>query len=326
MVAKPKILCARIPAWVSDHAALWTLLGWLLACQVCAAQSPLHFPNGKYFSALEMETDADLGREAAQFEQWEGILNGVPSSADAGGLDPGGPAVPFEQWAGGAGGQADAVGTQRFFGWMPVFNFHHSTTAGRHVGRGLPLEGTSWKNRPYHVDWFLGSLLGDQMIDGRVDQDNELIAGLRLGWDFDHFWGLEWRFGWSDPNVRLVGTEATPQNGSIFLSDVDLLYYPWGDSRMRPYGLLGLGFARYEFTDDRTIRYNATLVTLPFGGGLQIQQRPWLAWRFEILDNMAFGADGLSTQHNVSLTAGMEFRLGARAESYWPWRSSRRIW
>jgi hypothetical protein len=112
--------------------------------------------------------------------------------------------------------------------------FRHSSTHSRHVGRGIPLESTSWKNRPYHADWFLGSFLGDDLIEGRVSQDNELIGGVRLGWDFDYYWGLEWRFGWSDPNIQAAGVNTATRNGSIFLSDIDLVYYPWGDSKLRP--------------------------------------------------------------------------------------------
>ena len=51
-----------------------------------------------------------------------------------------------------------------------------------------------------------------------------------------------------------------------------------------------------------------------------------LAWRLELVDNLAFGADGVDTMNNVAFTAGMDLRLGARPSSYWPWRSSRRIW
>jgi hypothetical protein len=70
----------------------------------------------------------------------------------------------------------------------------------------------------------------------------------------------------------------------------------------------------------------ATLLTMPMGVGLQFPQTHWLAWRLEVLDNLAFGADGVDTMNNFTFTAGMEFRMGARPNSYWPWRSSRTIW
>ena len=90
--------------------------------------------------------------------------------------------------------------------------------------------------------------------------------------------------------------------------------------------MIGTGFARYEFIDDVALNHNTTLVTLPVGGGIQFQHWNWLAWRLEVLDNISLGADGLDTQQSISLTAEMELRFGARPESYWPWRSSRRVW
>jgi len=212
------------------------------------------------------------------------------------------------------------------FDWVRHLGFRHSSTHGQHIGRGLPLEGTSWKNRPYHVDWFSGPLLGDDLIDNRVAQDNDLFGGLRIGWDFDYYWGLEARFGWSNPNVQFDQPQAVAENGSYFVSDIDFVYYPWGDSKIRPYMLLGAGLARIDFVDEANVNFNTTLLTVPFGGGVQFRQWPWLIWRLEVLDNLSLGADGVDTMHNVSLTAGMEFRFGAHPASYWPWRSSRSIW
>lgn len=212
------------------------------------------------------------------------------------------------------------------FDWVRHMGFRHSSTHGRHVGRGLPLEGSSWMNRPYHIDWFSGPLLGDDLVDNQVAQDNELFGGLRVGIDIDYYWGLEARFGWANPNVQFTEPQPVADNGSYFVSDVDLVYYPWGDSKVRPYMLLGAGLARIDFVDSANVNFNTTLFTMPFGGGIQFRQTPSLIWRFEVLDNLSYGADGVDTMHNVSLTAGMEIRLGARPKSYWPWRSGRHFW
>jgi len=207
--------------------------------------------------------------------------------------------------------------------WRPFdsvrsLGFRHSSTHGRHVGRGNPLQGTSWLNRPYHVDWFVGPLLGDQLIHGRVNQENVLFGGVRIGWDFDHYWGVEWRYGRADPNAQFATPLAVPNDVSYSVSDIDLIYYPWGDSKVRPYSLLGLGAAQIDFVDDAGIKHDATLATIPFGMGVQFRQWSWMLWRIEILDNLSFGDGGLATMHNVSLSAGMEVRLGARPASYWP--------
>ena len=90
----------------------------------------------------------------------------------------------------------------RPFDWVRHFGFRHSSTHGRSVGRGIPLKGSSWLNRPFHVDWFLGPLLGDDLVKNQVSQKNVGLGGIRIGWDFDYYWGLEWRFGWADPDVQ----------------------------------------------------------------------------------------------------------------------------
>jgi len=212
------------------------------------------------------------------------------------------------------------------FDWIRYLGFRHSSTHGRHVGRGIPLEGTSWQNRPYHVDWFIGPLLGDDLIDNRVNQENVLMGGVRIGWDFDYYWGIEWRYARADPNAQFDTPQPSPNEVSYSLSDIDLIYYPWGDSKVRPYVLLGIGAAQIDFTDDAGINHDATLATVPMGVGIRFHQASWLLWRLEVLNNLSFGDDGLSTMNNISITAGMELRLGARPASYWPWRTSRRIW
>lgn len=185
---------------------------------------------------------------------------------------------------------------------------------------------TSWLNRPYHADWFVGALFGEELISGRVRQGNDLFGGYRLGWDMDHYWGSEVRLGWSAP--ELVGPQNQPlgRTGDAFVGDINLLYYPWGDARWRPYLLVGVGVANFSFVDEAGIHYDTTLMGLPLGGGIKYALRQWLALRAELLDNMAFGNHGIKTQHNVSLTLGVEVHWGAITRSYWPWNPGRHVW
>jgi len=281
---------------------LWAIMFCANAAQ--AQKRPSVFDDEvfqKPFAESSLEECEACNSDAAAFDTWESVVED-----DA--------AMHWDQPA------------IKPFDWFRHFGFRHSSTHGRHIGLGIPLEKTSWKNRPYHIDWFTGTLLGDNLISKRVAQDNELFGGLRIGWDFDHYWGIETRFGWSDPNIQTAQAQTSGENGSYFVSDIDILYYPWGDSKIRPYILLGVGMAQFRFIDDVGVSVNNTLVTTPFGLGIQFQQWSWLAWRFELLNNIAYGADGMDTVDNISLTAGMEFRFGARPASYWPWQSSRRIW
>jgi hypothetical protein len=259
-------------------------------------------------STLEFKEDISsefYSPEAAQFDEWETIVEHEPLTDNT------------VKW------NDPSVKT---IDWLRHFGLRHSSSEGRHIGRGVPLEGSSWLNRPFHVDWFVGTLLGDELLTNRVELDNEVLAGFRIGYDFDYFWGLDWRFGWSHPNTQVEGVDEQATNGSYFISDVDLKYFPWGDTKVRPFWLIGMGMARIRFLDDNNVSQNVTLATLPLGVGVEFPQFPWLAWRLEIIDNLAFGADGVNTLNNFSFTAGMDLRFGAKPNSYWPWRTSRRIW
>lgn len=213
----------------------------------------------------------------------------------------------------------------RPFDWMRKWGFRHSSTEGRFADKSVPLMYSSWLNRPYHVDWFMGPMLSDNPVSGRIDQGNDLFGGLRVGWDFDYYWGTEWRFGWASPDLFVEG-ESNPLEGDYFVSDVSFLYYPWGDTKVRPYLQAGLGVTQLDLLTEDGAPQQATLLGMPLGVGLEFSQNPWLAWRLEVVDNLAFGGDGVDTLNNFVFTAGMNLRLGARPNSYWPWRSSRTVW
>ena len=289
----------------------------LLACLValCAA-SPLSRAQERLSAAddslsldssLSLDEGPDdsqfLSRDAAKFDEWEPLVE-----------------EPAEERL-----TDDCVKPElRPFDWMHHWGLRHSSRDGRFRDKSEPLAYSSWLNRPFHVDWFVGPLLGDDLTEN-TSQSNEIFGGLRAGWDFDYYWGLEWRFGWADPQISTEFSSDSTSAG-YFVSDFDLIYYPWGDTRVRPYFQLGLGVSQVGTILEDGTDLDATLLSMPFGIGLQFPQTRWLAWRLEIVDNLAFGADQIDTMHNVAFTAGMELRFGARPNSYWPWRSSRTIW
>ncbi|BBO31274.1 hypothetical protein [Lacipirellula parvula] len=214
----------------------------------------------------------------------------------------------------------------RPFDYMRHWGFHHSSTEGRFTDKNVPLNFSSWLNRPFHIDWFAGPLLSDSPNKTmHVKQTNALFGGLRFGWDFDYYWGTEWRFAWSDPEIFYEGS-SDRQPGQYWASDVNILYYPWGDTRVRPFFVTGVGISQIGSLHNDGGGLEANLLGTPFGLGIQFQQTPWLVWRAEIMDNLAWGSEGISTTHNVSFTAGMNIRYGARKPSYWPWRTSRSTW
>ncbi|HEY2147202.1 MAG TPA: outer membrane beta-barrel protein [Pirellulales bacterium] len=182
-----------------------------------------------------------------------------------------------------------------------------------------PLVGASWCNEPYHIDWFLGAIRGTEIIRNHVDQNVGVIGGFRLGWDYDIYWGLETRLGFSALEDQ---PETAPLEGSsdkVILWDSSLVYYPWGDSRWRPYISFGLGLCEFRFTDDLDRQIQRNLMELPLGIGMKYRLHDWLSLRAEVTDNLALGSSGLATMNNFSFTTGMEFRFGGAHRSYWPW-------
>lgn len=232
-----------------------------------------------------------------------------------------------EYWA-----EEEAAEEARHGGWLWGLHGEHepwlrtSKNSPRDIGLGEPLKGTSWLNRPNSVSFFTGVLNGDEMIKDRVGQGSALFGGVRVGWDFDHYWGMELRSGWSSPDVEYDPPPPPDRVDGIWLLDASFLYYPWGDSAWRPYTLLGMGMARFDFTDEIGLVHDEYLLGIPIGLGMKYQYHPNLVFRAEFLDNIACGSSGLSTMNNLSFTLGMEVRFGGKPRSYYPWQPAKYIW
>jgi len=198
--------------------------------------------------------------------------------------------------------------------------------SARSTGIGKPLTGTSWRNRPFHIGWLFGGLIGDSLIDGVIDQQDGLIGGYRLGWDFDHYWGTELRYAFAKQDlIDLQGMTALPSGTDNFW-DLNLLYYPWGDAEWRPFASVGLGFANFRFEDANQVLVDDSLLTIPLGVGVKHFYRPWLALRTSLMDNLSIGSRGLGTMHNVSLSFGVEVHFGGPRRTYFPYHGGGMIW
>jgi hypothetical protein len=198
---------------------------------------------------------------------------------------------------------------------------------GRHQDEGEPLVDASWLNRPYFAGFFLGGLEGDTLIAGEIDQSIGFFYGFRLGWDYDTYWGLETRLGFSELGLDFVNEPTiVGLSTDIVIWDTSLVYYPWGDSRWRPYLSLGIGLVDFDFLDADALRQSDAVVGLPLGFGLKYRHSDWVTLRFDFTDNIALGerAD-YETMNNLSLTSGLEFRFGGTRKSYFPWNPSRTL-
>ena len=206
------------------------------------------------------------------------------------------------------------------------FHLRHSHTHGRDVGLGGPMVGTSWRNRPYYVGGELGNLWMTRSVEPSVSDDIDAFGGIFFGCDWDHYWGSELSLHRATPElINSAAPDAEPGD-SLSLCSASLMYYPWGDSWVRPYWRWGIGATTLEYPTDAGPVRDETLWTFPIGMGVKYPVRRWLAARAELTDHWAWGNGGVATQHNISLTLGLEWRFGAHPRSYWPWHPSHHIW
>jgi hypothetical protein len=191
---------------------------------------------------------------------------------------------------------------------------------GRYIGLGDPLSGTSWRNRPFHIGWMFGSLHGDDLTENGIEQNDDKVGGYRLGWDFDHYWGTEARFAFANVGFTDESDLAVQRTAKNHYWDINLLYYPWGDSRWRPFASVGVGWGSFEFVPADGVQIDKTLLTLPVAAGLKYYFKNWMAVRLTATDNCAIGQGSLNTMHNVTLTADVEMHFGGSRPSYFPYR------
>lgn len=213
-----------------------------------------------------------------------------------------------------------------YYSAMSWLNLRHSHTHGRNVGLGGPMVGTSWLNRPYYVGGELGNIWMTRSIEPSVSDDVDAFGGVFLGCDWDHYWGSELSLHWATPELVNSAAPDAEHGDSLTLWSANLMYYPWGDSCFRPYWRWGIGATELEYPTDAGVLRDETLWTFPIGMGIKYPVRRWLAARTEFTDYWAWGNSGVATQHNFSLTVGLEWRFGAHPRSYWPWHPSRHIW
>ncbi len=209
---------------------------------------------------------------------------------------------------------------------MSRLGLRHSYTHSRSVGWGSPLVGTSWLNRPFYVGADIGNLWMTRSVEDSVGRDVDAVGGIFFGRDWDHYWGNELAFHLATTEFVNSNAPDDPVNHSMFIWNYSLMYYPWGDSAIRPYWRWGIGNTRVDFPLDDGTRHGEWLLTFPIGVGVKCPIRPWLAARTELTDYLAFDGSDVPTQNNLTLTVGLEWHFGARPRSYWPWHPSRHIW
>ena len=217
---------------------------------------------------------------------------------------------------------------------------------------GLPGSGQAhetWLRRPFSVGWFAGMVQGTPLIDDWIGMNRGFYGGYRLGWDHDPHWGAETRFAFGAVDLydsqQAIAAEAIAdtlkgipadspwrhrfdvcRDANLFQWDVDLVFYPCGDTLLRPYVMIGLGLTTVSFMDRLSEHNHVAALSVPMGAGVKYLWTDRIALRLDLINDTAFGGKGIMGMNNSALTGGVEIRLGGTQRAYWPWNPSRNYW
>jgi hypothetical protein len=337
---------ARQFDWFIGLPLRWVVLAGAIVCAIVVAspqawaQSGLmrqlgtlrgDVPEYSQWDALTMpQSVADRPLLAAGYET-EDVPYQLQGSPPGNALTPGANGAPLEApWPGGypGGPQFEDEFDGGWCNFIPRGCWpwgERTPDHARHKHIFFPLEGTSWRNRPLSAGWAVGGFWGDDPKDNLVSYDPGIYGAYRVGWDYDHYFGLEARLAQATPGIS-TKTDVPSTTADVTLFDVSMLWYPTGDSRLRPYFLAGLGFQYHNFRDHNYRLTEDAVFSMPLGIGVKWMCSPWLALRMEFTENIAVGSPELDMMHNLSLNGGVEVRFGGTRPSYWPYNSSKYLW
>ena len=155
-----------------------------------------------------------------------------------------------------------------------------------------PVPWANWNAYPLSIGCFAGMVNGGPLIEDWVGTTTGFDGGWRLGWDVNPSWGMEMRMAFGSPQLydsyradqALTALDDAnglapndPQRarfdhraGSLFQWDVNVLYYPWGETRLRPYFLTGMGLTNIAFTGPPGPRLSEHLPLPAVGSGREV--------------------------------------------------------
>jgi hypothetical protein len=171
-------------------------------------------------------------------------------------------------------------------------------------------------------------MFADNPRDGDIEAGNGFVAGLRLGWDLGSYWGMESQVALTTHALTDVQQQETFSDNKIWFWNASTLFYPLGETQIRPFFIAGMGLADMNFNGSQTGRIHETLFTIPFGGGVKYRYNSRLAFRLDVVDTVVLsGSPRLDDMHHLSVTGAFEWHFGGRRRrTYWPWNPGRSWW
>lgn len=178
----------------------------------------------------------------------------------------------------------------------------------------------TWTRYPFYFEKFTGLAHLNEPVHGLITNGEGNLFGGRLGWDFSRYAGIESRLGYVRATLKDTLHPLIPSHENFLFWDANVLIYPLGDRRWRPFGMVGLGLVNVGFIDDAGRLWNQTLVTLPVAVGVKYRVNNLTALRFDVTDNIVFGTaqggNGRHTMSNFAVFFAYERRFGLPHRSY----------
>ena len=178
----------------------------------------------------------------------------------------------------------------------------------------------TWTRYPFYFEKFTGLAHLNEPVHGLIKNGQGNLFGARLGWDFSKYAGIESRLGYVRATLNDTLHPLIPSHENFLFWDANVLIYPLGDRRWRPFGMIGVGLVNVGFIDDAGRLWNQTLPTLPVAAGVKYRVNNLTALRLDVTDNIVFGTaqggNGRHTMSNFAVFFAYERRFGRPHRSY----------
>lgn len=192
--------------------------------------------------------------------------------------------------------------------------------------REIRRQPASWQQYPLYFEKFTGIINVNEPVHDQIHNGAGNLFGGRWGWDFARYAGVETRLGYVRATLKDPLAPLIPSHENFLFWDTELLIYPFGDTKWRPFAMLGMGLVDLGFIDDHGREWHQDLITMPFSVGVKYRLDNHNALRFEVADNVIFGnnqgGNGQHVMHNIAVLFAFERRFGLPHRSYFPRREA----
>ncbi|HQN01720.1 MAG TPA: OmpA family protein [Candidatus Hydrogenedentes bacterium] len=147
--------------------------------------------------------------------------------------------------------------------------------------------------------------IGGYMFEGNEDMDNSLAVGLRAGYNFTKYIGLE-GFGFYVPtNIRAEGAAGKEKTNFLFYG-IEGIFNILPNNKLVPFLAVGAGGTHYADSYDRTTEDKKNKIVADYGAGLKYYLSENVALRGDVRHVIPFD----DSHNNLLYTVGLTLAFG----------------